>query len=507
MSRKSIRQKSRSLSFQLLLRFFSLFIILLIIIGISQYVTMNRYLLNSKLQLIQSRLHYHDIGSIRHASTPEELKELASNLRKDTSEKGVLIAVIDESGNLLSEASDPDGRIIIPRFSPDFYKNILNNSKDVSIYKLKEQANGSPQIIEFFKLKGAAGNIGLLQLSVPANDMEETLNHQIMFFILPSLVFLLIGGFFLKAVIGYTIKPIKNIADTMDGITTEELSVKLSEESGQLEADMLAHSFNNMLQRIKLSFEMEQQVKEKMRHFISDASHELRTPLTSIHGFAEILLSGAAKNEEQLKLSLKSILTESERLTKLVNDLLTITRLEGGNSPNLKREDLSLLISETVPQLEIMLSKRKFKLDIENGIHVLCIRDQIKQVLINIINNSVQHTDEITGVISISLKRIAFDDTSLNLPPTGAENLTEYKSNTFIHLTIEDNGTGIPEKDIPHIFDRFYRSETHRSRKRGGYGLGLSIVKEIADRHSCEISVNSELGKGTSFTLIFKEAN
>lgn len=115
---------------------------------------------------------------------------------------------------------------------------------------------------------------------------------------------------------------------TVEQINVGQLHTRLPKDNGQLEIDKLSNSFNNMLERIETSFEKEQYIKEKMRRFVSDASHELRTPLTSIHGFVEVLLRGAAKNEKQLNLALNSILLESERLTKLVNDLLMLTKLD-----------------------------------------------------------------------------------------------------------------------------------------------------------------------------------
>lgn len=241
-----------------------------------------------------------------------------------------------------------------------------------------------------------------------------------------------------------------------------------------------------MLKRIEGSFQKERHIKEKMRQFISDASHELRTPLTSIHGFVEVLLRGSAKNEEQLNLALNSILMESERLTKLVNDLLILTKLEQQPIIEMKSENINDLIEEIYPQLIILCENRALQLEVKDNLIVKINRNQIKQVIFNLIQNAVLHTDKRTGIIKISAK---------------VENLN---GENFVVLKISDNGTGIAKKHISKIYDRFFRSESHRSREHGGYGLGLSIVKSIIDNNNGKIYVESELNIGTTFSVYLK---
>ena len=185
-----------------------------------------------------------------------------------------------------------------------------------------------------------------------------------------------------------------------------------------------------MFKRIEASFQKEQDIKEKMRRFVSDASHELRTPLTSIHGFVEVLLRGAAKNEDQLNLALNSILMESERLTKLVNDLLILTKLEQQPVVEMKIENINDLIEEIHPQLQILCENRKLQLELKDNIKVNINRNQIKQVIFNLTQNAVLHTDKSKGIIRIS---------------TDVENLND---ENFAVLKITDNGTGISEEHI-----------------------------------------------------------
>ncbi|MFA6942067.1 MAG: ATP-binding protein, partial [Clostridiaceae bacterium] len=218
----------------------------------------------------------------------------------------------------------------------------------------------------------------------------------------------------------------------------------------------------------------------------SDASHELKTPITSIHGFAEVLELGAAKDEKQLQTSLTAIMNESDRLTRLVNSLLLLSRFDQNYQLEMKAENLSEILKEIQPQLTVMVQKRKLELDIENDIFIKANKDQINQVIFNLVQNAARYSPEESGIIKISLNSIL------------KENIR------YAKLTVADNGIGIPEENISSIFNRFYRVNSHRARSQGGYGLGLSIVKSIVEAHRGEISVISKLGKGTNFTIQFK---
>jgi two-component system, OmpR family, sensor kinase len=240
-----------------------------------------------------------------------------------------------------------------------------------------------------------------------------------------------------------------------------------------------------MLKRIEISFQNENEIKEKMKKFIADASHELKTPITSIHGFAEVLNMGAAKDENQLKASLDTIMSESDRLTRLLNNLLLITRLDQGRGVEMKPESLKQIIMEVYPQLQIMAGLKKLELNLQEDLIINANKDEIKQIIINLVQNAVKYTPK-HGEIKISLKIVI-------------KNREKYAE--FI---IEDNGMGIPQEKMDAVFDRFYRVEEHRARNKGGYGLGLSIVKEIVSRHGGEILVKSAVGKGAAFLIYFR---
>ncbi|PRR82804.1 sensor histidine kinase [Clostridium vincentii] len=494
--------KIKSLQWQLILGFFVILVILLSIMGISQYKNLKKYLYTSRVESLQVKFHSINMDEFLQ----EELNNTESNsisVLNGLSDRDTSVAFIDKNGQVeykfqtqeenkvkkqysqdLDEYKEKDKLVSsIPEFSQDEYIEILNEKGNLEKeYEIIDDEEDNCQLIVWRKVGDMNSPSGLIQISTPVNDIGSILNKQVSISIIGSIMVLGIGLILGKAIFKRTLTPLYNITSTVEEINIEDLDIRLSEENGQLEIDRLAKSFNTMLERIEISFKDEQYIKEKMRRFVSDASHELRTPLTSIHGFIEVLLRGAAKNKDQLNLALNSMLSESERLTRLVNDLLLITKLEQEPIVETNREDLKTVIQEIVPQLRILAENREIRIDLKDNIMVYINKDQIKQVIFNLIQNAVSHTDKKDGIIAIS--------TSME--------------NTSAQLKISDNGTGIDEKNISKIYDRFFRSDFHRGRGAGGYGLGLSIVKSIIDSNSAKIDVESELGVGTTFFIYFK---
>jgi len=498
--------KIKSLQWQLILGFFMILVILLSIMGIYQFKHMKEYLYRSKIQSLQQKFHNMDLDELYEKQANDDLSSITSILNELT-DRDVSIVLIDKSGqvklklqqqeydkvkketNEVSQGNKEKAKFIvsIPEVSKEKYINILNEEGNLEkTYEVIEDEDDNCQLIVWRKVGNISSPSALIQISTPINDIESLLENQLRVSIGLSIFILIVGVILGKAIFKRTLTPLYNISNTVEEINVDELDIRLSEENGQLEVDRLAKSFNTMLKKIDTSFKEEQYIKEKMRRFVSDASHELRTPLTSIHGFVEVLLRGAAKNEDQLNLALNSMLIESERLTKLVNDLLIITKLEQEPIVETNRENLKGLIKEIAPHLQILVENRKLQIELMDNIMVYINRDQIKQVIFNLTQNAVIHTDKEEGIIKI------------------ATSMGKLSIDTYAILKITDNGTGIPEKNINKIYDRFFRSDFHRGRDKGGYGLGLSIVKSIIDSNGGKIDVESELGVGTTFSIYLK---
>lgn len=171
---------------------------------------------------------------------------------------------------------------------------------------------------------------------------------------------------------------------------------------------------------------------------------------------------------------------ESVRINKLVEDLLLLTKLD--QAPKQEREVIQLdsLLLEMQPQLAMMAQQRSIHLDLTAEVYVLADAYKVKQVVLNLFHNAVQHTDLEHGAISITL----------------------YATHHKAELSVKDNGTGIEPEHLPHIFERFYRTSSSRSRKQGGAGLGLAITRSIVESYGGKITVQSQVGLGTEFMIL-----
>lgn len=226
----------------------------------------------------------------------------------------------------------------------------------------------------------------------------------------------------------------------------------------------------------------EQKLERMRREFVANVSHELRTPLTSVKSYTETLLDGALQDKLTAEQFLSVINDETDRMTRLVKDLLTLSQHDGGISLNLEDTSLSDLVTSCVSRMkrEAEIKNQALKLKIKQSIPIIKVdRYRIDQLIINIIGNAIKYTPE-KGTISVQL----------------------YCERDQIIISVEDNGIGIPAPDLNRIFERFYRVDKARSRQMGGTGLGLAIAKEIAVLHGGDINVKSKLGKGTSVSIV-----
>ncbi len=222
---------------------------------------------------------------------------------------------------------------------------------------------------------------------------------------------------------------------------------------------------------------------ERMRsEFVANVSHELKTPIAAVKGFAETLLSGAVKDEETSNSFLQIIFDESDRLNRLIGDILELSKIESRRVPLMfSPVEIDTFVSKTLTLLESEAASKgiQLKRNIEEGLFVEADEDRLRQIMMNLLSNGINYTPE-GGRVSISISSIDED---------------------HIRIEISDSGIGIPKKDLPRIFERFYRVDKARSRSSGGTGLGLSIVKHLVELHKGTITVSSTVGVGTTFTL------
>ena len=224
---------------------------------------------------------------------------------------------------------------------------------------------------------------------------------------------------------------------------------------------------------------------ERMRsEFVGNVTHELKTPLTSISGFVETLQSGAADDPDVRTKFLDIISIETERLKRLIDDVLVLSNIEAENEVIVEKIDVSSCIDTVMEMMTPIADSKGVKLvnEVESGLTAKGDPDRFRQMFMNLVENAIKYSDE-----------------------GGRVWITGYMNGDHLQMAVSDEGIGIAPENIDRIFIRFFRVDKSRSNKVGGTGLGLSIVKHIASLFGATISVDSKLGKGSTFYVTFQE--
>ena len=277
------------------------------------------------------------------------------------------------------------------------------------------------------------------------------------------------------------VTPIQSLTKAAERVAAGDFSQKPSSDAAD-EIGVLTRTFNEMAGKLENTLDDLKKSEAMRREFVANVSHELRTPITSIRSYAETLQDDDDISDTTRKEFLSVIVTESDRMTKIVQDLLTLSRFDAGSIEfTFQRFSIEKSINDVYNAMQLEAQKRNhhFSVNIKTELPELYgDKARIEQVLINMISNAFKYTRD-GGVISI---------------------VSGYRDGD-VWVSVRDNGIGIPQEDVPKVFDRFYRVDKARSRESGGTGLGLSIASEIISRHNGKIALTSQLGKGTVITI------
>lgn len=328
-------------------------------------------------------------------------------------------------------------------------------------------------MIENSKISAANGRfIGFLQVTYEMDSEYRFIRLLFIFLAFADalgIAFSLLAGLILSR---RALKPIDSMIRTARQISGNDLSRRVEVGAADDELSRLAVTFNEMLERLQKSF-------EKESRFVSDASHELRTPIAIIKGYADLLAQWAKNDPQVLDESVSAIRSEANEMTRLTEQLLFLARGDSGKL-KLQKEDFPAagLLREIIEESSLIAPKHNFIYQAPEALMLHADRKLLKQVLRALVDNAVKYT-----------------------PENGSIELDALTNEKGILLRVTDTGIGIPAKEQPKLFDRFYRVDKDRSKEKGGSGLGLSIVKWIVDAHEGSVTVKSEKGKGTSFTI------
>ncbi len=345
----------------------------------------------------------------------------------------------------------------------DFYKTLINHYKNSLAFEIT---------INFVAM--VIGNL-LVLLSIvyfiAYKNNDYNLFTYVLIICINTIVFMLTTGFYLCKKV---LKQINEVTNEMKHISSNNLQYRLSPKKAKVELKELINHFNDMIDEIELSY-------EKKTQFVSDASHELRTPISVIIGYMNMLKRWASSDKEILEESIEAVSEEAEQMKHLVEKLLFLARSDK-NKIEIERTpvDINSILSEMQKECSIMDLNRniEFKHNIQGSVYILGSKEMLKQMLRVFLENSLKFTKENGNIILFSQTKAS-----------------------FVEFGIEDDGIGIAEKDLPHIFERFYKADKSRTNKAIGSGLGLSIAKLIIVAHGAEVHVASKENKGTKITI------
>lgn len=405
-------------------------------------------------------------GEIVESYAPEQSSRFIRVTRQD----GMVLYESGDTRDPHFEAGDRhDPHIDAQRISPAEFAGASKSFR-------REVQDGTHHLLIYtLPYTSASGTRYLIEMGASLNPIERVLHNlmKLLFFITPLILLAAAtGGHFLMV---RPLRPLVALTEQAERIGSHELGERLPVIATGDEMERLSLSLNRMISRLEDALAYN-------RRFSADVSHELRTPLTILRGELEQVVQ-KPRLPHEMKESLGSALEEIDRMAKIVENLLTIARLDSGTDMIDRRDvDLGQLVQWTVDQMHLLAEEKEITLQptLAEGALILADAGRVKQVLVNLLDNAIKYTSaggEVSVIAGIT-------------PPMAV-------------LEVSDNGIGIPVDCLPHVFDRFYRSDRARSRESGGTGLGLSIVQAICNAHGGTVRVHSTEGVGTTVRVEF----
>ena len=319
---------------------------------------------------------------------------------------------------------------------------------------------------------------GLTVVALPLREVDQTLNRLLLVeaLVIGGVLLALGAAAFLLVRIG--LRPLDRMGATAGAIAAGDLSRRVYPATSRTEVGRLGLALNAMLERLEQAFAQRQASEDRLRQFLADSSHELRTPLAAIRGYAELFRMGATRDAAGTEMAMRRIEEESKRMGVLVEDLLTLARLD--EAPRIIRQpvDLADLARDAIGDAHATAPDRAIGLDAPEPAVVPGNPYQLTQILANLLRNALVHTPAGTP-IEVALQQ---DDDSVT-------------------IKVRDHGPGLPDTSVGLLFERFWRAEGGRERGKGGAGLGLAIVGGIVDAHGGQVTAENDPHGGAVFAV------
>ncbi len=406
-------------------------------------------------------------GAVEAGETPDE--EEAARLTME----GVFIAVRDERGEILFQTVEPPGR---EEDHESVWREALQSGEPSDgTFEISDEVPAYVYAVPVEPGGGPARAVEAGRSYEAAHQTVETFRNVLVVGVLAALLLSVVGAYLLARA---ALSPVDAVVASAHKITESDLSERLPVNNPNDEVGKLAATINGLLSRLESAFARREEVLTRQRRFVADASHELRTPLTSIGGYARMLRAWGLENPETAREGADAIEKESKRMRGLVEGLLALARGDEGAPLDLDLHDLSVVAEEAV---RIARAAAEGKVAItydppEREIEATFDRDRVRQALSILLDNATKYT-----------------------PQGGEVRVKVREEKDLAELIVSDTGVGIPEDELPLVFERFYRAD--KARAGDGAGLGLAIASQVVEAHGGAINVQSEPGKGSTFVL------
>jgi two-component system, OmpR family, sensor kinase len=419
-------------------------------------------------------------SALAAANTINSGQPLSKNDLARLSLHGVFVLVRSGDGTILLRSVElPDE----PRQSDPIWRQALRKDRAVGgTVRFGEEATAYVYAVPVKPPRGGARVVEAGQSYEVAKRALEAFTAVLLVAALAVLLLSVVGAYLLARA---ALSPVSAVVTSARSITESDLSRRLPVANPKDELGGLTSTINALLGRLEEAFARREEAVLRLREalgrerrFVADASHELRTPLTNIEGYAEMLDDWAAKDPEMARQSIEAIREESTRMQRLVEELLSLARGDEGAALELAPQDLSA-VTEEATRMARVAAGDKVRLDYappEKEIVAAFDRTRIRQVISILLDNAIKYT-----------------------PQGGKATVRVRQFDGQVEVAVSDSGIGISEEDLPHVFERFYR--TDKARARGGAGLGLAIARQIAEAHGGTIEAQSAEGEGSTFVL------
>ncbi len=402
----------------------------------------------------------------------EYLFSISKELARDLTSKDTVAIIIDEKGEIIANGRILSEEPISPDPIPRYYNEAFRGNNEVTYIVSQDGYHTLVVLIPLRENPRSRKILGVVQLSSPLTELEEVLKTHSIKLIIGIVITLILGSLLGFLIVTSSLKRLNRMIDVCEDISKGNFGKRVNLTHYKDEVGKLAGAFDKMIVRIESTLEAQ-------KRFIANAAHELRTPLTAIRGSIEVLLRGAQDNPAMVKRLSRTIYREVQRLSRLCDTLLDLSKLDSYTAINKKEIILNDFFNNLISEMVILAGNKKIVYSEGPYVRMNIDSDLLKQALINLVDNSVKYTDE-NGVITIGWE----------LTSGG------------VRLFVKDNGPGIAKHDIPHIFEPFYRGRILNGiTKVEGTGLGLTAVKTIVKAHGGKIEVDTKEGEGAAFYI------